>query len=136
MFEGLKCHGADITICTVSAATIVVNFNIFKHCVAHLFTSAKAFTVDGFHLQAVKEAFSAGIVVAVALAAHAADQLVFVMRFWYAPEQYWLPRSECTSISLGILRRQSAICKASHTSSAVIRSAMAQPTTSRESHNG
>ena len=98
----------------MAAGTVVVNFNIFKHRVAHLFASGKAFTVDGLHLQAVKEAFSAGIVVAVALAAHAADQLVFVMRFWYAPEQYWLPRSECSMTPLGISRRQSAICKASH----------------------
>ena len=61
MFEGLKCHGADITICTVSAATIVVNFNIFKHCVAHLFTNVKAFSVAGFYLHGVKETFSVGI---------------------------------------------------------------------------
>ena len=77
MFEGLKRHGADPAICTMSAAAVVVNFNIFKHRVAHLFASGKAFTVDGLHLRAVKKAFSAGIVVAVALAAHAADQLVF-----------------------------------------------------------
>ena len=30
MFEGLKRHGADIAICTMSAAAVVVNFNIFK----------------------------------------------------------------------------------------------------------
>ena len=76
MLKCFKRHGADISSGTMAAAAVVVNFNIFKHRVAHLFTSAKAFTVDGFHLQAVKEAFSAGIVVAVALAAHAAGQLV------------------------------------------------------------
>ena len=60
----------------MAAGTVVVNFNIFKHRVAHLFASGKPFTVDGLHLQAVKEAFSADIVVAVALGAHVADQLV------------------------------------------------------------
>ena len=42
----------------MAAATVVINFNIFKHRMAHLFASAKAFTVDSLHLQAVKEAFS------------------------------------------------------------------------------
>ena len=31
MFESFKCHGADIAICTMAAAAVVVNFNIFKH---------------------------------------------------------------------------------------------------------
>jgi hypothetical protein len=31
MFESFKCHGADIAICTMSATTVVVNFNIFEH---------------------------------------------------------------------------------------------------------
>jgi len=61
----------------MAAVTVVVNFNIFEHGVAHLFTSGKAFTVDGFHLHGVKETFSTGIVVAVAFGAHTADQLVF-----------------------------------------------------------
>ena len=77
MFESFKCHGADIAICIMAATTVVVNFNIFEHGLAHIFTSGKTLAVDGFHLQAVEEAFSTGIVVAVAFTAHAADQLVF-----------------------------------------------------------
>ncbi len=61
----------------MAAATVVINFNIFKHRMAHLFASAKAFTVDGLHLQAVKEAFSACIAVPVALTAHTVDKLMF-----------------------------------------------------------
>ena len=77
MLKCFKRHGADISSGTMAAPTVVVNFNIFKHRVEHLFASGKPFTVGCFHLQTVKEAFSTGIVVAVALAAHAADQLVF-----------------------------------------------------------
>ena len=58
MLKCFKRHGADGAICTMAAATVVVNFNIFKHRVEHLFASGKPFTVDGLHLQAVKEAFS------------------------------------------------------------------------------
>ncbi len=61
----------------MAVAAVVVNFNIFEHSLAHLFISGKILVVDGLHFQAVKEAFSTGIVVAVAFTARAADQLVF-----------------------------------------------------------
>ena len=61
----------------MAAGTIVVNFNIFEYGLTHLFTSGKALAMDGLDLQVVKKTFSAGIVVAVALAAHAADNMVF-----------------------------------------------------------
>ena len=46
----------------MAAGTVVVNFNIFEHGMAHLFTSGKAFAVDGFYLHGVKETFSTGII--------------------------------------------------------------------------
>ena len=66
-----------MTVGTMAASAVVINFNIFEHGVAHLFTSGQAFAVDGFHLHGVKKTFSTGIVVAVAFGAHTADQLVF-----------------------------------------------------------
>ena len=59
-FESLKRHRADRTIGTMAARTVVVNFNIFEHGLAHLFTSEKALAVNGLHLQAAEEAFSTG----------------------------------------------------------------------------
>jgi hypothetical protein len=76
-FESFKRHKTDTTISTMAAVTVVVNFNIFEHGVAHLFTSGEVFTVDGFHFHSVKETFSTGIVLAVAFGAHTANQLVF-----------------------------------------------------------
>ena len=61
----------------MAANAVVINFDIFKHGVAHLFTSGKAFAVDGFYLHGMKETFSTGIIVTVAFGAHTADQLVF-----------------------------------------------------------
>ena len=67
MLKRFKGHGADLTSGTMPAITAAVNFNIFEHALGHFFTSDKALTMDDLHLQAVKEAFSAGIAVAVAL---------------------------------------------------------------------
>ena len=50
-------------------------------------------------------------------------------RAWYARERYWLSRSQCTIPPFGRLRRHSAICSASHTGLACIRSEGGQPTT-------
>ena len=58
MLKSLKGHGADKANGTMAARTVGVNFNIFEHALAHLFTSGKALTVDEFHLQAMKK-FSA-----------------------------------------------------------------------------
>lgn len=80
-FESLKRHGADKGIDTMAAGTIGVNLNVFEHDPTHIFTSGKALTVDVLDLQAVKEAFSAGIVGAVPLATHAAGNWCFAMRF-------------------------------------------------------
>ncbi len=76
-FEFFKRYRADTAICTVASIAIVVNFNILEHHVAHLFTSSKLFTMNGFHLHGMEETFSTGVVIAVAFGAHAADQLVF-----------------------------------------------------------
>ena len=47
--------GLDTAIRTMAANAVIINFNIFKHGVAHLFTSGKVFTVDGLYLHGVKE---------------------------------------------------------------------------------
>ena len=40
---------------TMTARTVAVNFNIFEHALAHLFTSGKALTMDGLRLQAINQ---------------------------------------------------------------------------------
>jgi hypothetical protein len=51
---------------------------------------------------------------------------------WYAPEQYWLPRSECCTRPGGGLRITRARCSAAMGSSFFSRSLTAQPTIRRE----
>ena len=57
--------------------------------------------------------------------------LFVLIRRWKSPEQYWLPRSEWKITPVGERRRHSAIRSASHTSTAVMRSDIDQPTTRR-----
>ena len=49
-----------MTIRTMAAGAVIVNFNVFKHGVAQLVTSGKTLPVDSFHLHGVKETFSTG----------------------------------------------------------------------------
>ncbi|KFF68902.1 membrane protein, partial [Pectobacterium brasiliense] len=56
--------------------TIVVTLDIIKHRRAHYFPAGKAFSVDTFHFQRVKEAFHAGIVITAAFCAHTASQIM------------------------------------------------------------
>ena len=77
MLKCLKRHGTDISSGTTATDAIVINFNIFEYSLTHLFTGGEALTVDGFDLQVVKETFCAGIIIAVALVAHAADNAMF-----------------------------------------------------------
>lgn len=57
---------------TVPSPTIVITFDIIKHCCSHCFPANKVFSVDTFHVQRMKEAFHAGIIVTAALCAHTA----------------------------------------------------------------
>lgn len=41
----------------MAAGTVVVNFNIFEHGVAHLFTGGKVFAMDDFNLHGSMAAF-------------------------------------------------------------------------------
>ena len=59
-FESFKRHGTDTAIRAMTANAVIINFNIFKHGMAHLFTGAKVFTVDGLYLHGVKETLSTG----------------------------------------------------------------------------
>ena len=61
----------------MAADTIVINFKIIEYSLTHFFRGSKALTVDGLNLQVVKEIFSADIIVAIALTAHAADNMMF-----------------------------------------------------------
>ena len=61
---------------TVPPPPIVITFDIIKHRCPHYFPAAKAFPVDIFHLQRMKEAFHTGIVITVAFRTHTATQVV------------------------------------------------------------
>ena len=57
---------------TVAALPIVVQSNVFKDLPLYRIPGPEALTVDSLDFETVKEAFSTGIIVAIALGAHAA----------------------------------------------------------------
>ena len=56
---------------------IVIHFDIFEHLVLGTGTGLKAFAMDGFDLETVVPAFHSGVIITVAVLAHAAIQLMF-----------------------------------------------------------
>lgn len=74
---------------------VVVHLDVFKYRPPHGSTPGEALAVDHLHLERVEEALGAGVIITVALAAHAANKAVLGQNGQVAPEQYWLPRSEC-----------------------------------------
>lgn len=55
---------------------VVVDLNALKYGFTHLNPVAKSLAIDALDLQGVKEALGTGIVVAIALGAHAAPELM------------------------------------------------------------
>ena len=60
----------------MEACSIVVHLDVVKHLGFCLLARSGPLAVDGFHLQAVIPVLHGGIVVSVALLAHAANELV------------------------------------------------------------
>jgi len=60
----------------VQALSIVVDFDVLEHMVLGHLPGHKAFSVNGLHFEAVVPALHRGIVVAIALLAHTAQQAV------------------------------------------------------------
>jgi hypothetical protein len=98
----------------VSAGSIVIHFNVLEYCLSHLFPGDESLPMNCLHLDRMKEALGTGIVIAVAFAAHAANQAA-------ATRMY-------NNLG-GMSRRYRAIFRTSHTSGAVMRPDIAQPTT-------
>ena len=73
---GLEDLRADHPDGTVPALPVVVHLDVLEHLPPHGFPCREALAVNGFDFETVKEAFSAGIVVAVTLSAHAAPEIV------------------------------------------------------------
>ncbi|GAB0822739.1 hypothetical protein ECZC05_50550 [Escherichia coli] len=71
-----KLFRTETTTPTVPSPAIVIVFDIIKHCCPHYFPADKVFSVETFHFQRMKEAFHAGIIVAAALSAHTATQIM------------------------------------------------------------
>lgn len=71
-----KLFRAETATGTVTTPAIVITLDIIKHRCPHYFPAAKAFPVDTFHLQRMKEAFHTGIVITVAFRTHTATQVV------------------------------------------------------------
>ena len=82
-----KLFRAETTTPTVQSPAIVITFDIIKHRCPHYFPADKVFSMDTFHFQRMKEAFHAGIIVAVSLGAH--------------PVYYWLYANIRVSPCLG-----------------------------------
>lgn len=59
----------------MTAVTVVVDLDIFKNDTAHLLPGGNALAVNDLNLHRMEEALGTSIVVAVAFAAHAADQV-------------------------------------------------------------
>ena len=102
-----------------------------EHRLPHGFTRPEPLAVDRFHLQRMEEAFGTGIVITVG--AHAAPQLVPGYQRLIGAGAILAARSLLwTMTPHGNLRFHKAICSASQTRSAVMRSDIAQPITLRE----
>lgn len=67
---------ADKAVGTVSAISIVIHFYVFEYRFSHFVPGGKSLTMNGLHLERVKEALGTGIVIAITLGAHAAQQAV------------------------------------------------------------
>lgn len=71
-----KLFRTEVATPTVPSPAIVISFDIIKHRCPHCFPADKVFSVDTFHFQRMKEAFQSGIIVAAALCAHTATQIM------------------------------------------------------------
>lgn len=67
---------ADVPQSAMVSLAVVVGFDVFKHSRTHLAAARDALAMDALDLQAVEEALRTGVLVAVALGAHAASQVV------------------------------------------------------------
>ena len=74
----LKRFWADIAVGAVSAGTIVVHLDILEYRLPQERPGWGPLAENELHLQGVKEALGNGIIIAVALGAHAARQSMFV----------------------------------------------------------
>lgn len=72
----LELFRAEVAEGRMEPGSIVVNLDVFEHMRLGLFPCGEALAVDRFDLEAVVPAFHRGIVVAIALGAHAGDQSV------------------------------------------------------------
>jgi len=72
----LKRLRADKAVGTVSAGSIGVHCDVLEHRLSHLFPGVESLTVYNLYLERVEKTLGTGIVVTVALRAHAAKQLV------------------------------------------------------------
>lgn len=61
---------------TATLAMAVITLDITKHRRPHYFPAGKAFSVDTFHFQRMKEAFHIGIIITATFRAHTSPQIV------------------------------------------------------------
>ena len=73
----LESYWANLPVSTMSADSIVVDFNVFEYNTSHFISRLKFLTMDGLYLKRVEEALCAGIIVTITCAAHAANKAVF-----------------------------------------------------------
>ena len=81
----LKRFWADIAVGAVSAGSIVIHFYVFEYCLSHFFPCSKSFTMNGLDLEGMKKALGTGIIIAISLTTHTANQSMLVQQFLIGP---------------------------------------------------
>ena len=74
-----KLFRAESATGAVTSPAIVITLDIIKHLRPYYFPADKAFPVDTFHFQRVKEAFHAGIVITATFRAHTSTQIMTLL---------------------------------------------------------
>ena len=73
----LKSYWANLPVSTMTADSIVVDFNVFEYNTSHFISRLNSLTMDGLDLEKVEETLCRGIIATTARAAHAANKTVF-----------------------------------------------------------
>ena len=77
----LELFRAEVAQGRMDPCSIVVNLDVLKHMRLGCFARVEALAVDRFDLEAVVPTLHRGVVVAVALAAHAGDQAAVAVQY-------------------------------------------------------
>ena len=105
-----KLFRSETATPTVPSPAFVIALDIIKHRCPYYCPADKMFSMDRCHFQRMKEAFHAGIIVAAALSAHTATQIIPLQQrliiCWTVPvstDAFWLSTRYLSAVDLPIL---------------------------------